>query len=298
MSNNNQAIKTRVLLAGSARYSDLIDILSKDRNLLEQDVAHTGILALDQGRWASSANLPWDATAITVADRPDEKRRLVVVGEDGQTFTYMKPTPHNGTIAKENVMIRRANNIDGYAYACGMHRKVFKRIDLDNWLALHAPTPQKGEVTGFECIDGFNENEVYCAGWNGEIWYFNGVDWLDNSGLTSLILTSCCCAEDQNVYIVGQHGTLICGRKDQWQLIELEDDFTDDLWDVHWFAGKLYLTTMTGLYTLDGAKLEEVIFDDVQNGTFYRLSSKEGVLWSIGSANLLSFDGKTWTRHL
>ena len=74
---------------------------------------------------------------------------------------------------------------------------------------MHAPSPKSGENAGFEDICGFNLTEVYAVGWNGEIWQWEGVRWIDRPSPTNLILTGVCCGTDGNVYACGQNGTLI-----------------------------------------------------------------------------------------
>lgn len=288
-------LKSRIFLDGAARRKDLLDILSKDRKLQEKDVSHTSIIAVYKGKWGGVKDVRWDATAIAIADKPE--KRLVVIGEDGQYFTYIKSKSPEGKISPAPRLIRRAKTIDGYVYVCGVGRQVYQRTDTDNWTQMHASIPKKGERVGFEDIDGYSKDEIYCCGWNGEIWHFDGSDWFNRSGITNLILTSICCAGDGIVYIVGQQGLIIKGSRDAWEVVEIEEEFTTDFWDVHWFNGKLYVTTMTGLYTLQDNILDEVEFNDVLNTTFYRLSSAEGVLWSIGSSDVLSFDGKKWERY-
>lgn len=295
MSKAREDLKKRVFLGGVARRPNLCDLLTKVKELVEQEVAHTGVLAVFQGKWGTVENISWDAAGLAVADRPE--RRLVVVGEDGDYFTYLGATSVFGQLDPRPRMIRRAGTIDGYVFACGMAREVYKRLDTTEWMTMHAPAPEEDEVAGFEDIDGYSENEIYCCGWNGEIWHFDGKAWARYGGMTNLILGSLCCAEDGNVYVVGQQGILIKGRGDQWDVIELDDDFSEDLWDVNWFEGELYVTSMTGLYTLQGSTLEEIEMDDILNTSFYRLSRCEGVLWSIGSSDVLSFDGSDWQRY-
>ncbi len=97
------------------------------------------------------------------------------------------------------------------------------------------------------------------------------------------------------VFACGQNGTLIVGRHATWNFVDLED-FSRDFWDAHWYGDKLYLATMQTLYTFTDSGLAEVDFGDDSPSTCYRLSSAEGVLWSVGSDDVFSFDGKQWTR--
>ncbi len=189
---------------------------------------------------------------------------------------------------------RNVGVVDGFAYACGMDRQVFRRDGDNSWTAMNAPNSE--EATGFEAIDGFSANEIYAVGWNGEVWEWNGNGWAQHGGVTNVILTGVCCADDDRVYVCGQQGTLLSGRHDGWQLVDL-DDFATDFWDAHWFKGKLYLATMQTLFTYERDNgLTEVDFGDDPPNTCYRLSSAEGVLWSVGGDDVFSFDGAEWTR--
>ena len=292
---NDDFVKSRVFGDGAARYHDLFYVLSKDRRLHESDVNHTSVIAVDSGDWADVIDVNWNSTAIAVARQPTEQ--LVFVGEEGQVCTYVGGIANEEKLSPAPVMIRRANTISGYVYACGMGRQVYVREAANRWVQMNAAAPRQDERAGFEAIDGFTRNEIYAVGWQGEIWHFDGTAWTNHSGLTNLILTSVCCAEDGVVYVVGQHGLIIKGRYGAWQIAQIDSDIEDDFWDVHWFKGKLYLTTMTGLYVLEETHLDEIDVDDILNTSFYRLSSAEGILWSVGSSDVLSFDGRQWFRY-
>jgi len=47
----------------------------------------------------------------------------------------------------------------------------------------------------------------------------------------------------------------------------------------------------------DGDYLNDVAWtNDDKPATCLRLTAADGVMWSIGAKDVLSFDGKTWTR--
>lgn len=112
---------------------------------------------------------------------------------------------------------------------------------------------------------------------------------------TNLVLTRVFCAGNGQVYASGRRGLLIVGRGDAWQAIE-QEDVTSDIWDLAWYDGKLYLSTMRGLYTLQYGGLVEVDFGNDTPATCYHLSTADGVLWSFGTKDIMAFDGTTWTR--
>jgi len=285
--------KSSIFIDGAARFRDLIYLIAKDRRLVEEEVEHSRFIAFYQLKFAHMGDRNWNAVAICVAKKPVEK--MVAVGEDGDVFTYVGGTVTDEVIEPRPVVLRGIGVVDGLSVACGMKRQVYRRVGENSWVAMHAPAPTPGENAGFEAIAGFNGDEIYAVGWNGEIWQWNGSNWMNRPSPTNLILTGVCCGGDEAVYICGQHATLIRGRRDTWEVVELED-IIDDFWDVCWFNDRLYLSTMTMLYSFTDGSLAPVNFGADRPGTCYRLTEAEGVLWSIGSDDVFSFDGTQWMR--
>jgi hypothetical protein len=285
--------RTTIYVSGAARFADLIYLIGKDRGLVKDDVEHSRFIAFDQLKFAHMGDRNWSAVAVGVAKKPAEK--MVAVGEDGDVFIYVGGKAGDEKIQPNPVCLRGIGAVDGFAIACGMYRQVYKRIDEAVWTAMHAQAPPPGENAGFEAIAGFSGSEIYAVGWNGEIWEWDGTQWLNRTSPTNLILTGVCCAGDAKVYVCGQHGTLLRGRHDIWEVVDLEN-FPEDFWDVHWFKDSLYLATMTSLYTYTAAGLAPVAFGADQPATCYRLTDAQGVLWSVGSSDIFSFDGAQWIR--
>jgi hypothetical protein len=99
------------------------------------------------------------------------------------------------------------------------------------------------------------------------------------------------------VYAAGKDGVMVKGRNDSWEIIEWEADVDADIWDLCWFAGKLYVATISNLYTLNANRLDEVDFGEIDVSSCYNLTEAQGVLWSIGNQDVLSFDGTNWQRY-
>jgi hypothetical protein len=289
----HQISKDSLYVTGAARFSYLIYLAIKDRGLVKEEVEHSRFIAFQRGQLAHMGDRNWSAVALCVVKKPAEK--MIAISEDGEVFTYVAGKAKDEAIKPAPVVLRAIGVVDGLAIACGMKRQVYRRVRENSWLAMHAPAPPPGENAGFEAIAGFSGDEIYAVGWNGEIWEWNGSKWLNRTSPTNLILTGVCCAGDDKVYVCGQNGTLLQGRHDLWDVIDLEG-MADDLWDVHWFNDTLYLATMTTLYTYTSAGLAPVDFGDDEPETCYRLTDAEGVLWSVGSDDVFSFDGAVWTR--
>lgn len=285
--------KDNYFVDGAARGRDLVYFITKDRELGADDTPHALLLSYDEGEWYDVEDTNWNAAAICVAKKPAEK--MVAIGEDGEVHTFVGGKDTEEQITPAPTCLCGMNVVEGFPVACGMKRQAYLRKGENSWVDMHAPEPKEGENAGFEAIAGFALNEIYAAGWSGEIWQYNGKKWLNRTSPTNLILTGICCAPDEKVYICGQHGTLLRGRRTRWELIDL-GDFTRDFWDLHWFNDKLYLATMSALFTLTNSGLMPVDFGDDEPATCYRLTSAEGVLWSVGSDDVFSFDGTSWTR--
>jgi len=289
-------VSSRQFVRGVASRRDRVFIISKGKTLLEQGIAHTSVIGVESGKWTDCVDTEWDANAIAVARAPNPK--LIVVGEDGDVVTFMGGT--NSAREKlpiEPSAIRNARTISGRVFACGMKRQVFKRVDEAQWTDISAPASAGNEATGFESIDGYSDDEVYAVGWKGEVWHYDGSAWHDRSLPTSLVLSAICCAPTGVVYVAGQQGLLARGRRDAWEIIDLEEEADLDFWDLCWFQDKLFVSTMTTLFTLQGKRLEEVNFGKMGRPSCNSLTTADGVLWSIGRDDVASFDGQRWTLY-
>ena len=289
-----RASDTREFVRGAARFNDLVYVISKGRTLVAQEIAHTSLIAVDQGLWSDAVDTEWDASAVAIARGPDEC--VVLVGEDGDVVTYAAGSSSEEAIVPRPVMIRNAKDIAGRVYACGMKRQVFQRLD-GQWVDRSAPRANDLEKYGFEAIDGYARNEIYAVGWGGEIWQYDASGWVQRASPTNVILTAVCCAGDGVVYAAGQGGVMLRGRHDVWSLVQWQDEVTADLWDLCWFQDRLYVATMSALYTLDQDTLVPVDFGGTGPATCYSLSMAEGVLWSVGRAHVASFDGTAWRTY-
>jgi hypothetical protein len=177
------------------------------------------------GAWLNGGDQDWMCAGIGI--ERSETPKLVAVGEFGEVFVKgggvqinEKVTPKLKTISDRGPL-RGVRTIDQNVYVVGMDRQVYMR-SKGRWSAFDAglnSTHGNSDIAGFEAIAGFDKNELYAVGWNGEIWRFDGHTWKRADSPSNLILNDVCCAADGKVYAVGQKGTLLVGRHDKWQLI-------------------------------------------------------------------------------
>ncbi|MBN6152691.1 hypothetical protein JR065_20370 [Xanthomonas sp. AmX2] len=211
---------------------------------------------------------------------------------DGQAYEAMveeKPSKHG--------LLRDIRPIGASVYATGVGRQVYVRKDR-LWQRCDqgvVEDPAAGSLSGFESIDGFGEDEIYAAGYQGEIWCRRHGAWQRSERPTHSILENVLCAPDGVVYLSGQSGIVVRGRGERWELVAhglTEETF----WDMAWFNDRLWLSTTNALYTLHGGTLEKVDTGLPGDQTFRYLDANEQCLWSSGERHLAASDGAHWTR--
>lgn len=105
--------------------------------------------------------------------------------------------------------MREIRAIGQHAYAVGMGRAVYRCEGVANWRRVDngvSADLQLDSDSGFNPIDGFNEQDIYAVGWNGEIWHYFESQWKKRKNLTDLALQRVICAPDGFVYIVDSEG--------------------------------------------------------------------------------------------
>lgn len=288
-------------VAGAIRGKELGYLILSNDDAARQRIQLSGIVQWKPTGWADGGQVPWRAAGAAIVRRPMEQ--LCLVGEFGQVLLLGSGKRHEELIGSSTYSpathgpLRGLREIGDHIYCVGANRQAYKRELSGNW----APIPNgiaamvDDHVFGFESVDGFDEQDIYACGWEGEIWKFDGKAWSLTPSIVGSVLTDICCAGDGNVYACGRNGLLVSGRDDRWSVMDL-GEFSDDIWSLAWFGGHLYLATMDNLMTLEANGLHLVDWGGDRAYTCYRLVVGAGRLWSIGSKDAMSFDGTAWLR--
>jgi hypothetical protein len=285
---------------GAIRRKDLAYLAATNDKLIKKG-PHSAIIAWDAGQWGQTTR-KWGCTSCCVVKKP--KEQLVAIGEGGEVYVNGSGEQHDEEMAtgpdspKRMGYMRSVRAIEGVAYAAGMMRQVYRRDGANSWSPIDKGmrASRDDKVCGFEAIDGFTQKDIYAAGYKGEIWRYDGKKWKQIDSPTNLVLTNAVCAGDDKVYACGQGGLLLRGRKDSWEIVDHEST-KQDLWGLAWYKDRLYLSSTKQVFTLEkGDELERVRFGEDTPLTAYHLSTGDGLLWSIGAKDVMSFDGKAWTR--
>ncbi|MCC9070555.1 hypothetical protein LNQ49_02935 [Flavobacterium sp. F-65] len=292
------------IATGTVRYSDLCYLIARSDDVIREGYSDSILLALDCGTWGADA-VQWLACSGTVCHIPAE--RYLTLGIDGSIdasgggFRTQETIVNSEVDPKKRGPLREIRGIaNGRAYAVGTCRQAYVREDADQWKCIDQ-SAQIGDTpitdTSFESIDGFNEQEIYTVGWEGEIWKYDGSLFSQQNSPTNLALYKVRCAPDGFTYACGQLGTLLRGRDNQWEIIKHEST-TEDLWGMEIFNGKLYVSSSHFVYQLVDDKLKPVDFGDEIPRTCYHLSAADGIMWSTGPKDVMEFDGSNWKRCL
>ncbi len=283
---------------GVVRLSDLVFILAYDPKKEEREIEHTYIYMWDQGKFYEGyANYIMNSCCII----KDPEVGCVITGGAGDFTVQTREDFIEGNIFENSHpkpaeprygQIRSVSEIGGRAYAVGLRGMVYRLDDLSDWTRI-----DDGLSGNFnaQAIHGSGISDLYAVGRKGEICLFDGSTWAEIEKLAENNLSCVKCISDETVYIGGYKGTLIYGRKDKWKLLNTEN-MTDDIWDLEWFKEQLYVSTMHGLYRLEGDKLRKVDFGNDTPKTTYHLSAIEEVMWSFGREDVMAYDGNTWKR--
>jgi hypothetical protein len=194
-------------------------------------------------------------------------------------------------------VIRDIRWIDGSLYATGMSRQVYRRSLQGRWDHIDQGVllPPDTETTrGFNSIAGTRADDIVCVGFGGEIFGFDGKRWSAQDSGTNVILNRVK-SFPQGMIACGQMGVLLLRRQGHWVDL-LQEDTKEQIWDIEWFADRLYFATEGALYTLEaGGVAKEVEIDSKRELSFGFLHAHDGVMISSGTKDVFwTSDGKTW----
>jgi hypothetical protein len=267
----------------------------------ERKIAQSLFTLWHKGQWLDAGDVRWRASGMAVARTPLEQ--MIAIGEWGDVSCVGSGDVHLEHVAasaqkpvSDRGPLRGARRIGSAIYVVGMDRQAYRRTDANRWAEFGPKTQsQATDPTGFEAVDGFNEQEIYAVGWDGDIWKFSGQTWEQIPSPTNLVLVDVCCAGNGSVYACGRKGFLIRGRGQTWDAVDTQG-LDEDIWSLAWFNERLYCSTLYGVYTLESNGVREVDMGADQPKTCHRLSAEDGVLWSIGAKDVMAFDGTSWSR--
>ncbi|MEJ2125277.1 MAG: hypothetical protein P8Y47_10855, partial [Alphaproteobacteria bacterium] len=186
---------------------------------------------------------------------------------------------------------------NGYAYAVGPKRKVYKRESPGNWIKLDKGFKFSGSSTsmGFRDIDGFDESEIYACGGDADLWRFNGDSWNQITLPTDEYFNHVCCGKDGLAYITTSATRYIfCGRDDQWFEIEKSDKFNEILGSITWYNDVLLLSTTKQIYEVNRSGFTPFDMTGCNIKSFSQMTSNSDILMLTSDSEVALYDGASW----
>lgn len=242
-------------------------------------------------------------TTLCVTRKPETT--YFALGRDGRVFWSNNRTewieeeiPDAGVGANKYGYLARIKDIDGDVYACGHRGQVYRRIG-DGWVHMDEGllTEKRGHVTSHHAIDGTAADDIYVAGNNGRVYYYDGNVWSDVSPETNVDLLNLLCIDSEKVYVCGDNGLLYVGNRNGWKLL-CEPTKGLSIWDIEEFNDTLYLVLENKLGVYDSGSILTLDTKLDPPVDAFNLNSRGDVLWSFGEEDLAYFEDEKWTRVL
>lgn len=206
-----------------------------------------------------------------------------------------KISPH-----RERPGIKRIVCIQGWAYAVGLIRQVYKRVDLGQWEKLPEQglfdTRFEGESPtwmGFSDMDGSDERCLYAVGGHGEVFLFDGSKWRQCDFPSNEQLATVTVAPNGDVYITGEGGSIWLGREDTWELIHRGGSSLLNR-DSVWFNDMLWVSSDYQTRVVKDGVVGPVMYQGEQQWLAGHMDARDGILVIAGQQHVRMFDGTDW----
>lgn len=262
-----------------------------DEFAFDETFPHGTVCRIRDGKPKSLGLFPMAFNGITYADDT-----IIAVSEGGDVQIFTGEDVQEDGIDDITGPILDVLAIGGEIFVCGANHQVYRRTGFEQWVDIGPQERDQQDFPSnhFKAIDGFSVNELYCAGRDGVIWWFDGRSWTPIQAGTNLSFLCVTCGDDGRVYLGGQAGVVAAGRGDEFT-IYTPDDPMSDIWGIARFKGKVYTSMMRALSSWNAEDGFEIIPDAMELAeTFYTLEIGENTLWSVGAKDVLRFDGEVW----
>ena len=267
--------------------------------------------------WSHDVN--WRATSITYFGPAfEDLDDFVILSEEGHVH-FVGPNhskaldekiPGAGVFsegAKGWGYMRTLRQIGEHLYAVGSAGQVYRRLGPDHWEHMDEGVLQSPPVENrllLADIHGTDETDIYLCGaipgafgYEGRLFHWDGQRWTSLDTPTTEPLNAIYIDSPECIWIAGDNGTLLRGNhKDGFKDISSVDD-NQRFGSIVRFQGKLYLASNMGLFAYDGTSIQEVstgLLPDIQDANV--VDAMDGVLWSVGTKDIVRFDGEKWER--
>lgn len=282
----------------SAVSADIFYLRATSRAHDEEEADMTLMLRFMNGSWA---NFEIDAPTVAHCAFESNGRHVYSLTPFGDVhvaspsgFALEKVDSDASSSPNRLRHMRDLKRVGDSLFSVGMGRMAYERAVDGTWRKIdHGMRNMAGG--GLLSVDGCDREHVYACGMGGQIWCFDGSGWMQVDSPTNLKLEQVLVCSPSEVMLTGAKGLVIKGDGRHWKTLNPTDS-RSTLWGLAKFGDKVYVADNARIYVVDGDDLVPVDLpfeDPLSTG---RLHAKDGMLWSIGERDLLSFDGARWNR--
>lgn len=247
-----------------------------------------------------------EENALWVTNRGD----VYNLAKTNESSGFEKPIPGKDDEFGYKV-VGGIGKVGNHVYAACGWRHVFKRTAKDTWVDITTKLDRsdifnkkgagwninKSSRTGFVCIGGSAENDLYAAGDGGDCWHYDGMNWKRIDLPTNETVNCIVAISQKQVYMACGGGVLLMGGQDNWKVIKHPDN-KDNFEALVAFQGVIYVSTGIYMYKVVDGKLEEHIPAkenyEIEPFTQHYLSANNDIMLSCGQVSVAIFDGYRW----
>ncbi|MBN1508258.1 MAG: hypothetical protein JW955_15530 [Sedimentisphaerales bacterium] len=185
----------------------------------------------------------------------------------------------------------------GYAYAVGVHRRIYRRQAPNRWVYLSDPKMASGPMddAGFSDIDGFSDKELFACGDCGDLWTYDGKEWTREDVGTNSNLKKVCCGPDGVVYMITNAQELVIGNRSSWRVVH-QDIGNQVLEEIVCFQSRVLVSTEDMVLEVLGDELVPAELGMPKMESTAHLAAGDGILVVAGSHEACMFDGEKWMK--
>lgn len=150
-----------------------------------------------------------------------------------------------------------------------------------------------GEDLDIEDISGTSPNDLIAVTSNGYGAWFDGSVWQNLDLPTNAILSCISAVGDGRYAIAGEKGTILVGKRDQWEVIP-PLDFDQSYWGIAALNQTLYVAHLGGIDVVRRGKVEPLEIPGADDFEFTVLSSGPEGIWSFAGHTVGLITDKGW----
>ena len=283
-------------LGGAIARADLAGAIAYPEGLDGTDTEFTRLYMRHGAQWFQQE---FNSDIASVCYFPDgEQRGWWLAGKRGDIHSITASGRQTESIDKAGTgpdkqgYVKKIRPIGGSLHACGYRRQVYRR-EGKAWQSIADPIAAKRTEVGFvfNDIDGSSASDVYAAGNRGEIYHFDGTRWqLLDSG-TNVHLEGLSCHGGVCI-AVGRDGVILRGDRAGFSSI---GPGTPELnfWDIAVFRDTFYVAASAGVFEVGPAPAFDLRPSAFPKHVGYKLASSPERIISVGTHQLLAFDGQS-----